>query len=217
MAGSRRYRYIGRVYDAVSMERLLYAAPRRRLLSLIGPMPAATIVDVGCGTGLNFAGLRQLVGLEGRIVGIDASPSMLAAAGRRVSRAGWANVTTIEGDADDLIAALQRADLLLGDIDVIIATFVISIVGDDASFWDAVDNVGRHRRSLIALADLGPPTSTGWLRRIVVSALAALGGSRRSCQPWKELAARSHDVIVEAHLGGHVRLAVGHCGGPAPG
>lgn len=143
-----RYRLIGRVYDLLSLERLLYRTPRRRLLSMIGPIPAATVVDVGCGTGLNFAGLRALVGPTGCVVGIDASPSMLAAAQRRVERAGWSNVTTVRGDIAELVSALQRVDVRAEDIDVLMATFVISTIDDDAQFWNAVDHHILTSRSM---------------------------------------------------------------------
>lgn len=46
------------------------------------------VVDVGCGTGDVARALAALVGAEGRVVGIDASATMLAEASRRVGAAG---------------------------------------------------------------------------------------------------------------------------------
>lgn len=71
--------------------------------------PGATVVDVGCGTGLNFASTLAAIGPAGRIIGIDASSGMLAAALRRVQVAGWDNVTLVAGDARALLDLL-RAD-----------------------------------------------------------------------------------------------------------
>ena len=45
MAGLQRYRHIGRVYDILSLERVLYSKPRRHLHELIGPLPATSILD----------------------------------------------------------------------------------------------------------------------------------------------------------------------------
>ena len=53
MAGLQRNRHIGHFYDILSLERILYSKPRRHLHELIGPLPATSILDVGCGTGLN--------------------------------------------------------------------------------------------------------------------------------------------------------------------
>ena len=163
---------------------------------MIGPIPAATVVDVGCGTGLNFMGLRELVGPTGRVVGIDASPSMLAVAQRRVKRADWSNVTTVCGDIHELLPALERVDIRHDDIDVLVATFVITTIQDDAKFWATVDQLCRDRQRLVAVADLGQPSSIGSARRLALRALAALGGSHPTCEPWKDLAAQ----IGRAHV-----------------
>ena len=56
-----RYARLGWVYDVISLEAVLYRRPRPRLAELFGPMPGATVVDVGCGTGLNLAWLRRAV------------------------------------------------------------------------------------------------------------------------------------------------------------
>src|SRR3990167_9163049 len=44
------------------------------------PQPGETILDVGCGTGVNDLALSKLVGPAGKIVGIDNSEAMLAVA-----------------------------------------------------------------------------------------------------------------------------------------
>ena len=213
MGGLQRYRHIGRVYDILSLERILYSEPRRRLHELIGPLPATTILDVGCGTGYNFAGLSDLVGPGGRVIGIDASPSMLAAARRRIQQAGWTNVTVIYADAAHLGPPLEDAGVNLDDIDAIIATFVISTLTDPVSFWNSVDQLCARHLRLIALADLGTVTSGGRVKRLLARTLAALGGSRPARQPWQDLSDRCSDAVIETDLGGHVRLALGHCTG----
>ncbi|MBC7909042.1 MAG: methyltransferase domain-containing protein [Pyrinomonadaceae bacterium] len=50
----------------------------RQLLSLTGALPRA--LDVGCGTGLSTVALQEIAG---KVVGVDASPEMLAHAPRR--------------------------------------------------------------------------------------------------------------------------------------
>lgn len=211
MAGLQRYRHVGRIYDILSLERILYSKPRRHLHELIGPLPATTIVDVGCGTGYNFAGLRDLVGTCGHVIGIDASPSMLAAARRRIRQAGWTNVTVICADAAHLGPALEDADVNVDDIDALIATFVISTLTDPASFWNNVDQLCARHPRLIAPADLGTVTSGRHVSRLLARTLAALGGSQPTRQPWQDLSDRCSDAVIETDLGGHVRLALGHC------
>jgi ubiquinone/menaquinone biosynthesis C-methylase UbiE len=68
----------------------------RELLRL---RPGDTVLDVACGPG-NFARrLAPSVGEQGLVVGIDASPTMLA---QGVREAGAANVAFIRGDAERL-------------------------------------------------------------------------------------------------------------------
>ncbi|MEO5898921.1 MAG: methyltransferase domain-containing protein [Ilumatobacteraceae bacterium] len=215
---SRRYAHAGPLYDLLSFERLLYRRPRERLLAMLGPLPGATVVDVGCGTGRNLGGLRELVGPHGRIIGIDASTSMLRRARRRAKAAGWANVRLVEGHAENLLAALTGAGSPVDDpenadnVDVIIATFVLSIVDDQRAFWTAVDHLGTARPLRVALADLGAATRASTLTRLALDQLVRLGGSDLHARPWEQLAARSNDVAHEIEHGGHVHLAVGSVG-----
>src|SRR5688500_687888 len=59
-----------------------------------------TVIDVACGTGLNFPVLEERIGPEGKVIGIDLSPAMLAIARQRVDAAGWGNVELIEASVD---------------------------------------------------------------------------------------------------------------------
>jgi len=54
-----------------------------------------TVVDIGCGTGLNFPLLQEAIGPEGRIIGVDLSDAMLAQAHRRAVENDWQNVELV--------------------------------------------------------------------------------------------------------------------------
>jgi arsenite methyltransferase len=57
---------------------------RRRLVyEALGAQPGERILDVGCGPGFYASELLDQVGLEGSVVGLDASPQMLAVAAHR--------------------------------------------------------------------------------------------------------------------------------------
>lgn len=78
---------------------------RLRAVAGLALAPGEHVVDVGCGTGLSLALLREGVGETGRITGFDQSPDMLALARTRVVQAGWRNVTLHECSADALSLA----------------------------------------------------------------------------------------------------------------
>ncbi len=202
----KRYAHLGAVYDVVSLEAFLYRGPRQRLCELLGPMPGATVVDVGCGTGLNLSWLHRAVSPGGRVIGLDASPSMLAAAQRRIRRHGWSGVDVISGDVDRLADVLASADITP---DAFVATFVLSLLNDDASFWTTVDRTATARPIQVAIADLGAATDGRRAVRTMLDALAALGGGRPSRQPWRRLAERDPDMKHKLLLLGHVHLAAG--------
>lgn len=56
------------------------------------------VIELGCGTGLNFPFLMQQIGPEGRLIGVDLTPGMLDIARERVKRSGWKNVELIQSD-----------------------------------------------------------------------------------------------------------------------
>src|SRR6201986_257745 len=99
----RTYRKKARHYDLTSR---LYPAPaypqrtqRLRAVQALGLGPGDTVIDLACGTGLNFPLLQRAVGPGGRIVGVDLTDAMLARAEDRTKANGWSNVSLVQADA----------------------------------------------------------------------------------------------------------------------
>jgi demethylmenaquinone methyltransferase/2-methoxy-6-polyprenyl-1,4-benzoquinol methylase len=93
---------------------------RDRAVKMLGPAAGSVVLDVGCGTGLNFARLQEAIGPRGRLIGIDRSSQMLAGARERVQRHGWHNVTLLEGAVEDVaIPVLADAALLCAVHDIL--------------------------------------------------------------------------------------------------
>src|SRR3984885_3085298 len=97
------YRKKAKHYDITSR---LYPAPgypqrtqRLRTVQAPGLPPDDTVIDVACGTGLNFPLLQKAVGPGGRIVGVDLTDAMLARAQDRTNANGWSNVSLVQADA----------------------------------------------------------------------------------------------------------------------
>lgn len=59
---------------------------KERLLEALGPLSGRTVLDIGCGRGTDLLALAERVGAQGRVVGVDVSERMLAAA--RAQRSG---------------------------------------------------------------------------------------------------------------------------------
>jgi phosphatidylethanolamine/phosphatidyl-N-methylethanolamine N-methyltransferase len=75
------------------------ASFRRRATGTLALDAGERVLEVGCGNGNSLAALRDGVGSEGSVVGVDASEGMTRAASDRIGDAGWRNVHVVRGDA----------------------------------------------------------------------------------------------------------------------
>jgi demethylmenaquinone methyltransferase/2-methoxy-6-polyprenyl-1,4-benzoquinol methylase len=81
-----------------------------RGLKLLNVQPGESILELGCGTGYALVRLAQQAGREGRVTGVDIAENMLAAAEKRLNKAGvnsaegggFASVNLIRCDAADI-------------------------------------------------------------------------------------------------------------------
>ena len=74
-------------------------AQRRRAVDALRLRPGATVVEIACGTGRNFALIERQIGPQGQIIGVDMTDAMLVQAQRRTDRHGWSNVSLVPSDA----------------------------------------------------------------------------------------------------------------------
>jgi SAM-dependent methyltransferase len=96
---------------------------RRRALvhEALGAAPGDRVLDAGCGPGFYVAETLERVGPGGSVVGVDASPPMLALAAKRTE--GHDNVSFHQGD----VTALPVAD---ADFDRALSVQVLEYVTD---------------------------------------------------------------------------------------
>jgi demethylmenaquinone methyltransferase/2-methoxy-6-polyprenyl-1,4-benzoquinol methylase len=92
-----KYRRRVATYDDSNRFRRL----RHHCVDLLALNPGDVVLDVGCGTGLNFPLIQSAIGEQGSLIGVDLSPDMLALARERVSRNNWHNVTLITSSVED--------------------------------------------------------------------------------------------------------------------
>lgn len=150
------------LYDRLATHAPPVPRLRRSVVDALDPAPGDVVVEFGCGTGANFPYLRDRVGPEGAVVGVDFAPGMLARARRRIAAAGWENVAVVRGDA--LTPPVAAADRVL-------ATFVSGMLPDpDAAVarWSELVGPGGG----IALLDLAHSTEP--VGRLLAPAFALL-------------------------------------------
>lgn len=157
---SRHPRVLESMYDLVLLGRA--ASLRDRSLETLDVTPGECVLEVGCGYGNSFPALREGVGSNGRLVGLDVSRGMVRSARKRVGERGWRNVEVVRGDA-------RRPPLAPGAFDAAYAAMSLSAVPDPASAIEATRTALGPGGRLVVL-DARPFQQWPWrlLNRLVV-------------------------------------------------
>src|ERR1700749_3809208 len=191
----RTYRKKARHYDLTSR---LYPAPaypqrsqRLRAVQALGLGPGDTVIDMACGTGLNFSLLQRAVGPGGRIIGVDLTDAMLAQDQDRIKGHDWSNVSLVQADAAgfDFPAA----------VNAILSTYALTQVPECAEViahgTEALAAGGRW-----AVLDLKVPGRTpGWLAQVgtaTVRPFAAIDEWMMR-RPWETIRAAMQDELAD--------------------
>ncbi len=101
---SQRYDRIAQFIPAFDWLFFLPRNLRRRATVHLGLSCGDSVLEIGCGTGRNFPYLRNAVGPEGCIYGVDISPGMLRKAQDLRDTNRWHNIELSECDAADYTA-----------------------------------------------------------------------------------------------------------------
>lgn len=118
------YRKKAKHYDVTSR---LYPVPgyphraqRIRAVQALGLRPGDSVIDIACGTGLNFPLIEEVIGPGGRIVGVDMTDAMLARAQDRIAAKGWRNISLVQADAAEFDFPAE--------VDAILSTYALTQV-----------------------------------------------------------------------------------------
>ena len=214
-----KYSVLAPFYDALSGEYPVYRAGRRAGIAALAPRPGDQVLDVGCGTGLNFALLMDAVGPHGMIVGVDTSARMLARARHRVRRRGWRNMILLEADA----STMRREDIT-GRItaaggrelsDAALASYALSLMPGWPGAWGCMLELCTPT-AVLAVVDLAEPTGVWSVFAPLARLACRLGGSDITAHPWRAVERDCADVVATTARGGHLQIRAGRKG-PAPG
>jgi demethylmenaquinone methyltransferase/2-methoxy-6-polyprenyl-1,4-benzoquinol methylase len=181
---------------------------RRRLIRRLALQPGDGVLDVACGTGLNFPFIQEDIGPAGRLIGVDLTPAMLAKADRRVAAHSWSNVTLIEADA----MALRLSE----PVDAALCTLAIGLMPDPGAVVEAmVGTVRPGGRVLISDGRLVDrwygPLANPLLRWIGDPWVPPAVRDRYwAARPWETLAMSTKGFDYEEWLGGTLYVASGH-------
>ncbi len=187
------YRKKAKHYDIVSQFYPVPGYPQRaqrlQAVQALGLRPGGTVVDIACGTGLNFSLIEQAIGPDGRIVGVDLTDAMLAQAQRRIERNGWRNVSLVQADAADYTFPAE--------LDAILSTYALSHVpecGDVIARGAAALSPGGRWVVLDLKAPDNPPR---WLAQLGIALGRPFGSIDEwvGRRPWEGIRAAMQDAL----------------------
>jgi demethylmenaquinone methyltransferase/2-methoxy-6-polyprenyl-1,4-benzoquinol methylase len=189
------YRKKAKHYDVTSR---LYPVPgypqrrqRMRAVQALGLRAGQTVVEIACGTGLNFPLVEHAIGPGGRIIGVDLTDAMLARAKDRVAANGWSNVSLVQADAAEFGFPVE--------VDAVLSTYALTQVSGCAQ-------VIAHGAAALAgggrwvVLDLKIPDNTPrWLARLA-SAVVPTSASLDEWivrRPWETIRAAMQEGLAD--------------------
>jgi trans-aconitate 2-methyltransferase len=151
-------------WDAEAYDRL--AAPQeewaRRVLPRLPLAGTETVLDAGCGSGRATKLLLERL-REGRVVGVDGSPSMVAAA--REAFAGDPRVSVIASDLLELTPALLKEEVGLDAVDAVFSNATFHWIADHERLFARLFSVLRPGGRLVAQCG-GRGNVASWIRAV---------------------------------------------------
>ncbi len=204
----QKYTAVAPLYDLLSAEGPVYGAGRVAGIPRLRLGPGDTVVDVGCGTGLNFPLLRRAVTETGEVIGIDASEHMLATARRRLGDEA-PNVELVAHDATALGELREPGRAFeRRRADAVLFTYALSLMRPWRQAWSGALSLARPGARVVVV-DMARPVGPARLLTPLALLATHLGGSDIDAHPWTALAQQCVDVSHVSLKGGHVQVWAG--------
>jgi SAM-dependent methyltransferase len=138
-------------------------------LALAEVRPGETVLDLGSGAGVDLLAAAEKVGPGGRVIGVDMTDAMIAAARETAARAGHENIEVRKG----IIEELPVED---GSVDWVISNCVINLSPQKPRVFSEIARVlrpgGRFSIFDIVVGDL-----PAWIRESAAAYSACIAGA----------------------------------------
>ena len=176
---------------------------RKMAVAALKLRAGGTVVELGCGTGLNFGYLVDVVGDAGRVIGIDLTDAMLEKARYRVAKNGWRNVAVLQSDAAEYV--------LPPGVKGVISTFALTLVPEFEQVIARVAQMLAPEGRLVVLDFKQPNQWPLWAIKFGVWITHPFGVSLDLAErkPWIAMTKYFPEVSLQEVYGGFVYIATG--------
>jgi demethylmenaquinone methyltransferase/2-methoxy-6-polyprenyl-1,4-benzoquinol methylase len=159
------------------------------------------VIELGCGTGLNFPYLIERIGPEGRLIGVDLTPGMLQIAQERVQRSGWKNVELIQSD----IAAYNFTEK---SVNGILATGLFGYIAEYDRVIKAASESLLPGGHMVILDGKQPERLPSWLFKVVLRLGKPFGFTTEyfEVRPWESVKRYLNNTQIEEKYGGLIYI-----------
>lgn len=187
--------------DAITCRATETSPYRAQAISRLELDSASKVLDVACGTGLNFSLIQNYLKNQGKIIGIDLSPKTLDLAQKRIFKNGWTNIELIQTDS----AEYKNEDAF----DAVICTFAIEII---PSFQDTIDVMINSVKPGGRIGIIGFKTSSWNCFRLFNSFFKNIsvifGGVDLNRNTREYICNRCHEIFYKEVFGGYYYILI---------
>jgi arsenite methyltransferase len=139
-------------------------------LAFAGVEAGQTVLDLGSGAGLDLLIAAEKVGPTGRVIGVDMTDAMIAAARKHAVEAGYAEIIEVRKGH---IEALPVDD---GSVDWVVSNCVINLSPDKPRVFSEIHRVLRPG-GRFSVSDIVVESLPDWVRRHDAAYAACIAGA----------------------------------------
>ena len=142
----KAYSYYGKspFYNLFSKFSFLGKDLRKKAINKLNLKQGYKVLDIACGTGLNFKQIERVIGEKGEITAIDYSKEMLKQAKKLIKKNNYNNIKLIQADAANI-------KLPKNYFDAVISTLGFSSIPDHKSALRNAINSLKKGKKLVML------------------------------------------------------------------
>ena len=181
----RTYRKRAANYDFTANLYYLFGyrewAYRKMAVKALKLQPGDIVLELACGTGINFPLYQQYIGPEGRIIGVDITDAMLEQAQKRIASHGWKNVVLFQQDAVTYQTPLP--------VNAVISTYALSLFPGPKRVLKNITNSLLPDGRFVLLELQIPPSWPAWLGTAALTLMKpfAVTNEWANQRPWDML------------------------------